>query len=111
MPRDGKPLADVVARLRDEVLPDCNRLYHPRYAGHQVSAPLPAAIWTESLTSALNQSLAVSEMSPTGTALEHRVVRWMCVLVGYGAGFGGTLTSGGTVATFNGWLYAHYASF
>jgi L-2,4-diaminobutyrate decarboxylase len=95
-----------VARLRDEVLPDCNRLYHPRYAGHQVSAPLPAAIWTESLTAALNQSLAVAEMSPTGTALEHRVVRWMCDLVGYGAAAGGTLTSGGTEATLAGLLAA-----
>jgi L-2,4-diaminobutyrate decarboxylase len=100
MPLEGRPLAEVVGRLRDEVLPDCNRLYHPRYAGHQVSAPLPAAIWTESLTAALNQSVAVSEMSPTATALEHRVVRWMCDLVGYGASAGGTLTSGGTEATF-----------
>jgi L-2,4-diaminobutyrate decarboxylase len=110
IPQDGSPLADVVRRLRDEVLPDCNRLYHPRYAGHQVSAPLPAAIWTESLTAALNQSLAVSEMSPTGTALEHRVIRWMCDLVGYGAGSGGTMTSGGTEATLTGLLAARSAA-
>jgi L-2,4-diaminobutyrate decarboxylase len=106
MPYEGRPLREVVARLRDDVLPDCNRLYHPRYAGHQVSAPLPAAIWTESLTAALNLSLAVSEMSPTGTALEHRVIRWLCDLVGYGAGSGGTLTSGGTEATLTGLLAA-----
>ena len=109
MPLTGRPLREVVDRLRDEVLPDCNRLYHPRYAGHQVSAPLPAAIWTESLTAALNQSLAVAEMSPTGTALEHRVVRWMCDLVGYDAASGGTLTSGGTEATLTGLLAARSA--
>lgn len=106
VPESGRPLHEVVARLRDEVIPDCNQLYHPRYAGHQVSAPLPAAIWTESLTAALNQSLAVAEMSPTGTALEHRVVRWMCDLAGYGAESGGTLTSGGTEATLTGLLAA-----
>jgi L-2,4-diaminobutyrate decarboxylase len=110
MPQTGRPLADVIRRLRDDVLPDCNRLYHPRYAGHQVSAPLPAAIWTESLTAALNQSLAVAEMSPTGTALEHRVVRWMCDLAGYGAASGGTLTSGGTEATLTGLLAARSAA-
>jgi L-2,4-diaminobutyrate decarboxylase len=110
MPMEGRPLHDVVARLRDEVIPDCNHLYHPRYAGHQVSAPLPAAIWTESLTAALNQSLAVAEMSPTGTALEHRVVRWLCDLVGYGAASGGTLTSGGTEATLTGLLAARSAA-
>jgi len=109
MPQDGAPLAEVIARLRDEVIPDCNRLYHPRYAGHQVSAPLPAAIWTESLTAALNQSVAVSEMSPTGTALEHRVIRWMCELVGYDERAGGTLTSGGTEATFTALLAARSA--
>ena len=106
MPRGGMPLARVVERLRDEVLPDCNRLYHPRYVGHQVSAPVPAAIWTESLTAALNQSLTVAEMSPTATALEHRVVRWMCELAGYGPASGGTLTSGGTEATLTGLLAA-----
>jgi L-2,4-diaminobutyrate decarboxylase len=110
IPLDGMPLATVVARLRTQVVPDCNRLYHPRYAGHQVSAPLPAAIWTESLTAALNQSLAVAEMSPVATVLEHRVVRWMCDLAGFGATAGGTLTSGGTEATFTGLLAARAAA-
>ena len=74
IPLDAQPIETVVARLRDEVLPDVNHLYHPRYAGHQVSPPLPAAIWTEPLIGALNQSLAVAEMSPVATVLEHRVV-------------------------------------
>lgn len=110
MPHTGRPLAEVAKRLRDDVMSDVNRLYHPRYAGHQVSAPLPAAIWTESLTAALNQSLAVAEMSPTATVLEHRVVRWMCDLVGYDAKSGGTLTSGGTEATLTGLLAARSAA-
>jgi L-2,4-diaminobutyrate decarboxylase len=105
-PLDGMPLDAVAQRLRDQVLPDCNRLYHPRYAGHQVSPPLPAAIWTEPLIAALNQSLAVAEMSPVATVLEHRVVRWMCELAGFGAEAGGTLTSGGTEATFTALLAA-----
>ena len=110
LPLDGTPIADVVRRLRDDVLSDVNRLYHPRYAGHQVSAPLPAAIWTESVIAALNQSLAVAEMSPTGTAIEHRVIRWLCDLVGYGASAGGTMTSGGTEATLTALLAARSAS-
>jgi L-2,4-diaminobutyrate decarboxylase len=100
LPRGGRPLAAVVERLTRDVLADCNRLYHPMYMGHQVSAPLPAAVWAESLTAALNQSLAVFEMSPAGTAVETQLVRWLCDLVGFGEGAGGTLTSGGTEATF-----------
>ena len=100
VPRAGRPLEDVVARLASDVLPDVNRLYHPMYVGHQVSAPLPAAVWTDALTSALNQSTAVWEMSPVATILEHRVIEWMATLTGFGDRAGGTLTSGGTEATF-----------
>jgi len=76
------------------------------YLGHQVSAPLPAAIWTESLTGAINNSLAVSEMSPAITAIERQLIRWMAELAGYGAEAGGTFTSGGTEATFTALLAA-----
>ena len=110
LPLEGASLESVVGRLRDEVLADCNHLTHPRAVGHQVSAPLPAAIWTESVIGALNQSVAVAEMSPTATVLEHRVIRWMCDLVGYQAGAGGTLTSGGTEATFTALLAARAAA-
>ena len=109
LPREGRSIDAIIARLRSDVLPDCNRLYHPRYVGHQVSAPLPAAVWTESLTAALNQSVAVFEMSPVATVLEHRVIRWMCDLAGYPAAAGGTTTTGGTEATFTALLAARGA--
>jgi L-2,4-diaminobutyrate decarboxylase len=109
LPRRGRPISEIIGRLRDEVLPDCNHLYHPRYIGHQVSAPLPAAIWMESLTAALNQSIAVWEMSPVGTVLEHQVIRWLTALAGYGPDAGGTLTTGGTEATFTALLAARAA--
>jgi len=110
MPQLGHPLADVLARLERDVLPDCNRLTHPRSMGHQVSAPLPVAVWTEALTAALNQSGAVWEMSPVGTIIESQVVRWMCALAAYGPEAGGTFTSGGTEATFAGLLAARQAA-
>ncbi len=80
------------------------------YMGHQVSFPLPTAVWTDAVISALNQSVAVEEMSPTLTSVEHRVVRWMCDAVGYPAGSGGTFTSGGTEATFSALLAARAAA-
>ncbi|MCX6549681.1 MAG: pyridoxal-dependent decarboxylase [Acidobacteria bacterium] len=110
LPQSSRPVAEVIARLERDVLADCNRLMHPRSMGHQVSAPLPAAVWTEALTGALNQSGAVWEMSPVGTIIETQVVRWMCELAGYGPGAGGTFTSGGTEATFAGLLAARQAA-
>ncbi len=110
LPRTGRSVDEIIARLRTDVIAESNHLYHPRYVGHQVSAPLPAAVWTESLISVLNQSVAVFEMSPVGTVLEAQVIRWMCELVGYGASSGGTLTSGGTEATQTALLAARAAA-
>jgi L-2,4-diaminobutyrate decarboxylase len=109
MPRDGQPLAGIVARLDSDFLALANRLSHPMYMGHQVAAPLPAAVWTEAVIGALNNSVAVAEMSPTGTVVEERVVRWMCDLVGFGPASGGTLTSGGQEATHTALLAARAA--
>lgn len=100
MPRGARELTDVARRLSSLLLEDVNRLAHPMYIGHQVSAPLPAAVWTEALISAVNQSQAVREMSPSFTPLEHQVIAWMTDLVGWDERAGGTMTSGGTEATF-----------
>lgn len=110
LPEEGHAIDEIIARIRADVVPESNHLFHPRYVGHQIAAPLPAAVWTESVTAALNQSLAVFEMSPVFTVLEHRVIAWMAKLAGFGEGSGGTFTSGGTEATFTALLAARGAA-
>jgi L-2,4-diaminobutyrate decarboxylase len=110
MPRRGMPISQVIERLRAEVIPDSNWLHHPRAMGHQVAPPLPALIWTEAVIAALNQSTAVFEMSPVGTTLERRVIRWMADLIGLGPSAAGTMTTGGTEATFTALLAARAAA-
>ena len=110
LPTGGVALDALLKRLARDVLADGIRLQHPRYAGHQVSPPLPAAAWTDALIGATNQSIAVREMSPVLTLIEHRVVRWLCDLAGLPAAAGGTLTSGGTEATFTALLAARNAA-
>ena len=106
MPMRGASLEAVIDRLRREVIPDSNWLYHPRAMGHQVAPPLPAVIWSETVIAALNNSTAVFEMSPVGTTLERRVIRWMADLIGFGPAAAGTMTTGGTEATFTALLAA-----
>jgi len=106
MPRTGRSIAEILARVEHEVIADANKYCHPMYMGHQTSAPLAVGIWMESVISALNQSLAVQEMSPTATMIEHQLVRWFSELAGYGAESGGTMTSGGTEANFTALLAA-----
>ena len=110
LPVSGRPLSEVLGRIEREILPEVTRLTHPMYLGHQVSAPLPAAIWVEALISAFNNSTAVQEMAPPTTVIEHQLVRWMSDMVGWAAGSGGTLTSGGTEATFTALLAARAAA-
>src|SRR5438128_7611965 len=105
-PREGRPIAEIIERLEKQIIADANKYYHPMYMGHQTSAPLPIGIWMESIIGALNQSLAVWEMSPTASMIEHQIVGWLATLAGYGAGAGGTLTSGGTEANFTAMLAA-----
>src|SRR3981081_2957351 len=73
-PLDGRPVAEIIERLEREVLADANKYCHPMYMGHQTSAPLPVGVWMESVIGALNQSLAVAELTPTGTAIEPQIV-------------------------------------
>lgn len=111
IPMGMSPLADVARRVETDVMPDIIQLMHPKYMGHQVSAPLASAVWTDVVISAINNSQAVWEMSPVTTVIEERVIGWMCGLAGYGPGAAGTFTSGGTEATFTALLAARAAKY
>jgi L-2,4-diaminobutyrate decarboxylase len=105
-PREGHTLDEVLDRVRRDILSDANRLSHPMYLGHQVSAPLPLGAWVDAIAASLNNSQAVNEMSPTLSHVERRVVQWMTDAVGWDAGAGGTFTSGGTEASFTAMIAA-----
>ncbi|MFW5951880.1 MAG: pyridoxal phosphate-dependent decarboxylase family protein [Gemmatimonadota bacterium] len=111
LPRSGRPEEEVWSDVWDRVVADAIHLAHPMYLGHQVAPPLPHAALADALASLLNQSVAVWEMSPTGTVVEERVVGWMRELVGFPAEADGTLVSGGSVANLTALLAARAAVF
>ena len=111
VPRQGLPSHRVWNDVLVDVAGDSIHLAHPMYMGHQVAPPLPHAALADLVASLLNQSVAVREMSPTGTLVEERVVAWMRALVGYPDTADGTLVSGGSVANLTGLLAAREAAF
>lgn len=111
LPRSGRPADEVWDDVWDRIVPDAIHLAHPMYMGHQVAPPLPHAALADALASLLNQSLAVTEMSPTGTPVEQQVIRWMKELAGYPDDADGTLVSGGSVANLTALLAAREATF
>lgn len=96
---------ELVARM----VAGSNHLHHPRYIGHQVPPSLPVAALAELTVALLNNSLAVSEMGPSGAAIERSLVKWMTQVVGFGGGAGGVLTSGGALGNLTALLAAREA--
>jgi L-2,4-diaminobutyrate decarboxylase len=88
---DPLELAKLVTRYS-------NHLHHPSYLGHQVCPPILDSATADLLISFMNNSTAVWEMSPIGTAIEKEVVRWLADLAGYPETALGTAVSGGSVA-------------
>lgn len=111
LPRAGRPADAVWDDVWRDVVGDAIHLAHPMYMGHQVAPPLPHAALADAMASLLNQSLAVWEMSPTGTLVEGQVVRWLADALGFPATAQGTLVSGGSVANLTGLLAAREARF
>lgn len=111
LPIEGEGAGEVWGDLWERVVGDSIQLHHPMYMGHQVAPPLPHAVLADALVSFLNQSVAVWEMSPTGTMVEAQVIRWMRELLGYPATADGTFVSGGSAANLTGLLAAREAVF
>ncbi|WP_125937854.1 pyridoxal-dependent decarboxylase [Streptomyces sp. WAC 06738] len=102
LPERGTDALELLDALARDVVADATHISSPRYFGLFNPAPLPVAVWTDAVCSALNQNAAAWRQSPTATALEERVLRWLCDLLGYGDGAFGTLTSGGSEANLIG---------
>lgn len=98
-------LVQIVREIRDASL----ALSHPRYAAQQVAAPIPAAALVESVVAALNQSLAVWEMSPIATAIDRDLMAGFKKLFGYPQSAQGSLVPGGAFANLTALLAARDA--
>jgi glutamate/tyrosine decarboxylase-like PLP-dependent enzyme len=98
LPEYGTDAETLLNDIRRDVIAHAMHISSPRYFGLFNPAPLPVAVWIDALCSALNQNCAAWRQSPSATAVEVRVVRWLCELIGYGERSFGTLTSGGSEA-------------
>lgn len=106
--RTRPTLAAVPAWLR-EVAASGLRLNHPCYMAQQVGAPLPLAALMEPVTAALNQSIAVWDMSPVGTLVDRALMDRFKRLFDYPATAEGSFTPGGSFANLTALLAARAA--
>lgn len=102
LPEEGTPFADLVQDCRNRVFPNTMAIGSRRYFGMMNPAPLPVAIFSEALCAAMNQNTASWRHAPSGTAIEKRVIRWLCDLFGLPHRSFGTMTDGGSLANITG---------
>jgi len=81
-------------------------LHHPKNMGHQVSSPAPMAALMELVSALLNNSMAIYEVGPSSTAIEHVIIEWLGGVLGMNKNCGGILTSGGSGGNLTGLLAA-----
>lgn len=98
IPEEGIAIEDILSRFVKDIAPHAMLVPSPRYFGQFNPTPIPIGVWSDALTSVLNQNAGAWRNGPTSAMIEARVLRWLCELVGYGKESFGTLASGGSEA-------------
>jgi glutamate/tyrosine decarboxylase-like PLP-dependent enzyme len=99
-PEQPTTLQAVLDEFSTRVAPHTVSAYHPRSFGYFTPPPLLASVAGEVLAQVAQQGIDIWHAGPIGAFVEEEVLRWLCDLVGYGAGSFGILTSGGVMANF-----------
>src|SRR5262245_51365644 len=71
---------------------------HPRFFGYITAPPAPIGILGDFLAAAVNPNVGAWTLGPAATEIEAQTIRWIATLIGYPAGCGGLLVSGGNMA-------------
>jgi L-2,4-diaminobutyrate decarboxylase len=90
------PSADDFVGLLQRAVTESHHLHHPRYVGHQVTAPLPEAALADLVSALLNNGGAVYEMGPVSTAMERALAGFFTSTIGFPDGADVVFTSGGS---------------
>ena len=98
LPEAGRPADEVLAFVREHVMPRPMGNSHPRFFGFINASADPIGIVADYLASAMNPNCWGGDHA--AIHVENRVVRWLCELMGFPAGAQGILASGGSMANF-----------
>lgn len=101
----AKLLDDFAALLFDNSLHNG----HPRFMGYITSSAAPLGALGDLLAAAVNSNVGAWELSPVASEIERQTIRWLADFVGYPAGCGGIMVSGGNMANLIGFFAARRA--
>lgn len=100
-PEQGAPIEELLSTVFDVAAPKSFNAAGPGYLAYIPGGGLFDAAVADLVADSVNRYTGVCAAAPALVQLETNVVRWLCGFVGYGAGSGGFLTTGGSLANFS----------
>jgi aromatic-L-amino-acid decarboxylase len=98
VPEDGRPFEEVLAFVREHILPYPMGNSHPRFFGFINASADPVGILADLLAAGMNPNCWGGDHA--AIHVENRVVRWLAEMLGYPTAAEGILVSGGSMANF-----------
>jgi glutamate/tyrosine decarboxylase-like PLP-dependent enzyme len=109
LPEEGQDPRELLAETVPLVLDRSLLNGHPRFFGYITSSATPIGALADLLAAAVNPNMGGWQLSPLASEIEGQCVRWIAEMLGFPAGAGGLLVSGGNMANFVGFLAARRA--
>jgi aromatic-L-amino-acid decarboxylase len=100
LPERGTDLDGLLDLLFREAVPLSYNSAGPGYLAYLPGGGVYPSAIADFIANAVNRYVGVWIAAPGLAQLELNVVRWFCEIIGYPAGSGGILTSGGSLANF-----------
>src|SRR3954447_23693460 len=98
LPERGIAYEQLLDFLFDEAIPRSFNAAGPGYLAYIPGGGIFHAAVADLIADAVNRYIGVFAPAPLLVQIEANVVRWFCQIVGFRAGSGGVLTSGGSLA-------------
>jgi aromatic-L-amino-acid/L-tryptophan decarboxylase len=98
LPQDGHPFEEVLAFVREHVMPFPFGNSHPRFFGFINATADPVGITADYLAAAMNPNCWGGDHA--AVHVENEVMRWLAEIAGFPATAEGILVSGGSMANF-----------
>lgn len=98
LPREGRPFDEVLAFVRQHVMPFPFGNSHPRFFGFINATADPVGVTADYLAAAMNPNCWGGDHA--AVHVENEVMRWLAEIVGYPPDAEGILVSGGSMANF-----------
>lgn len=97
-PAEGTDFAGLLDRIFDDAVPHSFNTAGPGYLAYIPGGGVFPSAVADLIANAVNRYVGVWVAAPALVQLELNVIQWFCEAVGYGAGSGGVLTSGGSLS-------------